>query len=130
MNIKLSKEEKSYLEQYCTRMGRTKTDVLRELIRGLPGESSGWGDVDHEESLLEVLPEGWERHDANGKLAKLGGSYRKLWCDIYYLTLGGFEIWFDGDVRGFSSVTSQPLLVITYAQALIDDYLEVQGVSC
>lgn len=31
----VEKEEKALLDAYCKSTGRTKTDVLRELIRGL-----------------------------------------------------------------------------------------------
>lgn len=99
MKIKLSDEEKSHLEQYCTRVGRTKTDVLRELIRGLPGESSGWGDVDPEENLLEVLPEGWVQEKGvvfgthkNAKFHFFLEDLSKGYVNVFFYDLAGWKL--------------------------------------
>ncbi|MBN3888687.1 MAG: hypothetical protein HWQ43_05770 [Nostoc sp. JL31] len=35
----MSPEERQLLEQYCKRFQRTKTDVLRSLLRSLQGQS-------------------------------------------------------------------------------------------
>lgn len=35
LQILLEEKEKQHLEEYCEITGRTKTDVLREFIRGL-----------------------------------------------------------------------------------------------
>jgi predicted DNA-binding protein len=35
LQIRLPKEEKDMLNLYCKKHGRTQTDVIRELIRGL-----------------------------------------------------------------------------------------------
>lgn len=35
LDFQIESDEKKHLEQYCKLTGRTKTDVLRELIRNL-----------------------------------------------------------------------------------------------
>jgi hypothetical protein len=35
LDFQIEDSEKKHLEKYCKVTGRTKTDVLRELIRGL-----------------------------------------------------------------------------------------------
>jgi predicted DNA-binding protein len=35
LDFQIEDTEKQYLEEYCRKTGRTKTDVLRELIRNL-----------------------------------------------------------------------------------------------
>ena len=35
LDFRIEEFEMETLEEYCTSVGRTKTDVLRELIRGL-----------------------------------------------------------------------------------------------
>ncbi|MHC5613647.1 MAG: hypothetical protein ACYTXA_22265 [Nostoc sp.] len=39
ITFQLSLEEQQLLEQYCKRFQRTKTDVLRSLLRSLQGQS-------------------------------------------------------------------------------------------
>ena len=36
VQIRLPKEEKSILDAYCKKTGRTQSDILREFIRSLP----------------------------------------------------------------------------------------------
>lgn len=36
LSMRITPEEMTHLEQYCEYVGRTKTDVVRELIRSLP----------------------------------------------------------------------------------------------
>ncbi|MBD2500965.1 RepB family protein [Anabaena azotica] len=35
ITFRVTKEEKELLKQYCDQEGRTQTDILRELIKGL-----------------------------------------------------------------------------------------------
>ncbi len=35
LTIQFSQEEKRILEEYCDKMQRTKTDVIREMVRSL-----------------------------------------------------------------------------------------------
>lgn len=41
--FRLTEEENQLLEDYCKRVGRTYTDVLRELVRSLPTRSPQLG---------------------------------------------------------------------------------------
>jgi predicted DNA-binding protein len=44
LNIRLEDSEMDLLKQYCQQAGRTQTDVVRELIRGLKRKISGSSD--------------------------------------------------------------------------------------
>lgn len=35
ITFRLTQEEKELLKEYCEQQGRTQTDILRELVRGL-----------------------------------------------------------------------------------------------
>ncbi|NJK30886.1 MAG: ribbon-helix-helix protein, CopG family [Acaryochloridaceae cyanobacterium CSU_3_4] len=40
LHVRLSAEEMKKLERYCKRTKRTKTDVIRELVRWLPNSGT------------------------------------------------------------------------------------------
>jgi len=40
LNFRMTQEEDAILAAYCERLGRTRTDVLREFIRSLAQQSS------------------------------------------------------------------------------------------
>lgn len=57
ITFQLSLEERQLLEQYCKRFQRTKTDVLRSLLRSLQGQSlkEQGKQFDSEEVDLDLL---------------------------------------------------------------------------
>jgi hypothetical protein len=44
LNIRIEESEIELLKQYCQQSGRTQTDVVRELIRGLKRKISSQSD--------------------------------------------------------------------------------------
>jgi hypothetical protein len=41
LNVRIEESEMEILKQYCQQSGRTQTDVVRELVRGLRRKLSG-----------------------------------------------------------------------------------------
>jgi hypothetical protein len=44
LNIRIEEKEMELLKQYCQQSGRTQTDVVRELVRGLKRKISSQSD--------------------------------------------------------------------------------------
>jgi hypothetical protein len=44
LNIRIEESEMEILKQYCQQSGRTQTDVVRELVRGLKRKIVGQPD--------------------------------------------------------------------------------------
>lgn len=85
LDFVIGKHEKALLERYCELTQRTKTDVIRELLRGL------------EDRLPQELPEGWVENESG----IITGNWRGVTVDLmpnergdgYAVYLNNVNIW-------------------------------------
>ena len=98
LSIHFSDSEDIILNNYCKKLRRTKSDVLREYVRSLA-------------TAEQELPEGWYESECNGKIEGKYGGYRVVLMVDHY--------GYDGYATNLK--TGEPLIDSTHPFFMIHD---------